>query len=234
MPPSTVLVVDDDPNIQQLMRLYLEQDGFTVVVAGDGVTAIDKHNEVQPELLVLDIMLPGRDGWDVCREIRKDSSTPIIMLSARGEDYDKILGLELGADDYLTKPFNPRELVARVRAILRRSAGAPIPADPCIDYPDLSISRSDYGVRGPLGQVSLTAKEFEILWLLMESPRQVFTREMILDSVWGFDHPMDVRTVDTHIKRIRRKLGPSPGGSWEIKTVWGVGYRFQVHGDRRR
>ncbi len=234
MPPGTVLVVDDDPNIRQLMRLYLEQDGFTVIVAEDGVTAIEKHNEVQPDLLVLDIMLPGRDGWDVCREIRKDSLTPIIMLSARGEDYEKILGLELGADDYLTKPFNPRELVARVRAILRRSGVTGISGDQCMEYPDLYINRSDYVVKVPRGRVSLTAKEFEILWLLMESPRQVFTREMILDSVWGFDHPMDARTVDTHIKRIRRKLGPSPGGCWEIKTVWGVGYRFHLKDDRRR
>ncbi len=228
MPPTTVLIVDDDANILKLMRMYLEREGFEVVAAGDGITAVEKHDQVEPDLMILDIMLPGLDGWEVCRQIRSDGTTPIIMLSARAEDYDKILGLEMGADDYLTKPFNPRELVARVRAVLRRSSGE-ASDDQVVEYPGLHVNRSDHVVTNSQGEVALTAREFDILWLLVGSPGRVYTREIILESVWGFDHSVDVRAVDTNIKRIRRKLGPPPGGFWEIKTVWGVGYRFEVH-----
>ncbi|MFO8059353.1 MAG: response regulator transcription factor [Bacillota bacterium] len=225
MASRTVLVVDDDPNILELMRMYLERDGFAVEVAGDGVAAIEKYDQLGPDLLVLDIMLPGRDGWEVCRQIRSRGETPIIILSARSGDHEKILGLELGADDYLTKPFNPHELVARVRAVLRRT-GSGGPCGEVLQFPGLYVNRSEHVVRNAAGEVSLTAREFDILWLLMQSPGRVFTREVILDSVWGLDRPVEERTVDSHIKRIRRKLCCSPRGSWEIQTVWGVGYRF--------
>lgn len=224
-----VLVVDDDPNVLELISLYLVKEGFAVVTAEDGRAAVGKHGSERPDLVILDIMLPEVDGWDVCKEIRRHSKTPIIVLSAKDEDYDRILGLELGADDYVTKPFNPRELVARVKAVLRRFEDGQLHTrELVIEYPHLYINRADYVVKDSRGKVPLTAKEVDILWLLASHPGKVFTREQILNRVWGYDFAGDSRTVDTHIKRIRQKLGRSPDRGWEIETVWGVGYRFEV------
>lgn len=223
-----ILVADDDESIVELIMLYLRKDGFDVITARDGGEALRKITQHSPDLVLLDIMMPVKDGWEVCREIRQRYQLPVIMLTARSEDYDKILGLELGADDYITKPFNPRELVARVRAVLRRSrqeSGEPR----LLQYRDLVINLDEFMVTKEGRPVPLTRKELELLWLLAGRPNQVFSREQLLSRIWGYDYTGDTRTVDTHIKRLRRKLGS--GESWDIKTVWGVGYKFEVDKD---
>jgi len=219
-------MIDDDKNICQLVKLYLEKEGFTVEVAyrGDeGIAAFKKH---PPHLILLDIMLPGMDGWQVCREIRKVSNIPIIMLTAKGETFDKVLGLELGADDYIVKPFDPKELVARVKAVIRRTQKQDAPSQELV-FPNLIINMSTYSVTCHGEEIELPPKEFELLYFLASHANKVFTREQLLEQVWGFDYFGDSRTVDVHIKRLREKLKDDESG-WQIKTVWGVGYKFEV------
>ncbi len=229
MSEGLILVVDDEDHIRELVRLYLEREGYTVAMARDGEEALDKIRKQSPQLVILDIMLPKLDGWDVCRETRKFSQVPVIMLTAKGEEFDKVLGLELGADDYLTKPFSPRELVARVRAILRRTvADEPQAADNVISIPGLTINQLSREVLVNGQETALTPKEFDLLWFLAGNPGKVFTREQLLTAVWGYDYYGDLRTVDTHIKRVREKVERYGGGSYHIRTIWGVGYKFEV------
>lgn len=231
MSEGLILVVDDEEHIRELVRLYLEKDGFTVVLAADGEEAVQKVKELHPQLIILDIMLPKLDGWDVCREVRKVAETPIIMLTAKGEEFDKVLGLELGADDYLTKPFSPRELVARVKAILRRTLQedtTPVDSD-TVSMPGLTVNQSSREARVNGQEVTLTPKEFDLLWFLSKNPGKVFTREQLLTAVWGYDYYGDLRTVDTHIKRLREKVERDEPTPYHVKTIWGVGYKFEVH-----
>ena len=222
------LVVEDDNNIAELLRLYLEKDGFEVSIADDGVKAVDMALAVQPDIMLLDIMLPGKSGWQVCREVRKSSKMPIIMLTAKGETFDKVSGLEMGADDYITKPFEVKELLARIHAVLRRfepeDAGE---ADRRLVFDNLVIDLDSYEliVRGK--KIDTPPKEMELLYHLASAPNRVFTRNQLLDEVWGFDYFGDSRTVDVHIKRLREKL-EGASESWSLKTVWGVGYKFDV------
>jgi two-component system, OmpR family, response regulator ResD len=225
---NLILVVDDEEHIRELVRLYLEKDGYKVIMAGDGEEAVQKARAESPQLIVLDIMLPKLDGWDVCREVRKFSDTPIIMLTAKGEEFDKVLGLELGADDYLTKPFSPRELVARIKAILRRSAPEePARDESVIAIPGLVINQSSREVTVNSQEVMLTPKEFDLLWFLAKNTGKVFTREQLLTAIWGYDYYGDMRTVDTHIKRLREKV-EKEGQPYHVRTIWGVGYKFEV------
>ena len=228
---SKVLIADDDEKIRELLLLYLSKEGFVVEQAADGAEAILKAQQLKPDLIVLDIMMPVLDGMEVCRQVRKFSQVPIIMLTARVEDEDRIMGLELGADDYLAKPFNPRELVARVKAVLRRvvhSEDAAAGREAVLTFPQLIINKQEY-VATVAGQpIQLTAKELELLWHLAAHPGRVFSREQLLESVWGYEYFGDTRTVDTHIKRIRQKLGVEEKSPWDIRTVWGVGYKFEV------
>lgn len=224
---GTILVVEDEANIAELVRLYLQREGFDVVVVHDGGEALESFRVHRPVLIVLDLMLPGKDGWEICREIRQISDVPIIMLTARGESVDRITGLELGADDYVVKPFDPRELVARVKAVLRRSGrGRENRSTNVLSYPDLEVNLEQYAVRVRGKQVELAPREIELLFFLASHPNQVFTREQMLERVWGYDYLGDSRTVDVHIKRIRQKIGEHD--KWAIKTVWGVGYKFEV------
>ena len=222
MPKETILVVDDEANIIALARMYLEKEGYRVESAADGAKALRKVDELQPALMVLDLMLPEVDGWEVCRRVRAKSDVPIIMLTARDDDVDKIVGLELGADDYLTKPFNPRELVARVRAVLRRAVRTDRPGQ-ILRLCDLTIdpARREVTVAGK--PVSLRTKEFDVLLALVEHKGIVLSREQLLDLVWGFDFYGQTRTVDVHIAHLRHKLA---GSQVEIETVWGVGYKL--------
>ncbi len=224
---ASILVVDDDVNIYELVRLYLEKEGFTVMGAHDGEEALAHFRQRRPDLVVLDLMLPKIDGMDVCREIRKTSAVPIIMLTAKGETLDKILGLEMGADDYLVKPFEPKELVARVKAVLRRTQSAPETEDAVVSYPGLQISLVNYELNVGGETVAVPPKELELLHHLASHPNRVYTREQLLEEVWGFDYFGDSRTVDVHVKRLREKLEGFEDG-WQLKTVWGVGYKFEV------
>lgn len=227
-----ILIVDDDSNIAELISLYLTKEFYETKIAEDGEEAIRLHQEWQPGLVLLDLMLPGIDGYQVCREIRAKSQTPIIMLSAKGEVFDKVLGLELGADDYIEKPFDPKELVARVRAVLRRySRPAPeqsqeAPADKIVRYKDLEINQTNYAVLYMGKPVDMPPKELELLYFLASSPNRVFTREQLLDQIWGYEYIGDTRTVDVHIKRIREKIHDSD--NWKISTIWGIGYKFET------
>ncbi len=201
--------------------------------AADGEEAVQLHQRYHPDLVVLDIMLPGMNGWEVCRNLRKQHQTPIIMLTARDDDYDKVLGLELGADDYVTKPFNPRELVARVKAVLRRAGDEGDSDNPQeVRFQGLYLNQAQRRCRVDGEEVSLTAKEFDVLWLMATHPLRVFSREQFLQHVWGYDYTGDTRTVDTHVKRLRRKLAGPEDPGWEIATVWGIGYRFEVYEDK--
>ncbi|HZK34756.1 MAG TPA: response regulator transcription factor [Bacillota bacterium] len=222
-----IMVVDDDFNIAQLVRLYLERDGYSVETYANGELALDAFKTNPPHLVVLDIMLPGMDGWDICREIRKLSEIPIIMLTAKGETFDKILGLELGADDYVVKPFDPKELVARVKAVLRRHKVDKQEDSQQVSYPNLNVNISDYTVTYYSESIDLPPKELELLFFLASNPNKVFTREQLLEQVWGFDFFGDSRTVDVHIKRLRGKFN-NVNDTWQIKTVWSVGYKFEV------
>ncbi len=224
---QTILVVDDDPNIAQLVKLYLEKEGYEVAVETRGDEALAAFQKNPPSLMLLDIMLPGMDGWQVCRAVRQTSTIPIIMLSAKDETFDKVLGLELGADDYVTKPFEGKELVARVKAVLRRSAPSE-PEKDTLSFPGLTISLEKYEVHFQGKLVEMPPKELEVLYFLAAHQNRVFTREQLLEQVWGFDFFGDSRTVDVHIKRLREKLQGSESLGWQIRTVWGVGYKSEV------
>ncbi len=224
---QTILVVDDDPNIAQLVKLYLEKEGFSVTVETRGDTAVEAFQKNPPSLMLLDIMLPGMDGLQVCRAVRQISQIPIIMLSAKDETFDKVLGLELGADDYITKPFEGKELVARVKAVLRRSGSGEGEKD-TLSFPGLTVSLEKYEVHYQGKLLEMPPKELEVLYFLAAHQNRVFTREQLLEQVWGFDFFGDSRTVDVHIKRLREKLQGSEALGWQIRTVWGVGYKFEV------
>lgn len=227
-----ILIVDDDENIANLISLYLTKECYETRIEHDGQSALDAFKEYAPNLILLDIMLSGLDGYEVCREIRRESKVPIIMLSAKTEVFDKVLGLELGADDYIIKPFDSKELVARVKAVLRRYTEAPAPVEKKpdekrVEYKDLIINLSNYEVIYKGKPVEMTPREIELLYFLASSPNQVFTREQLLDHIWGYEYAGDTRTVDVHIKRIREKIADTD--QWSIGTVWSVGYRFEVH-----
>ena len=226
---SKILIVDDEKNIAELIRLYLEKEGYKTVCAYDGNEAMSLFNQHNPSLVILDIMLPGTDGWQVCKEIRKSSAVPIIMLTAKSDTIDKVLGLELGADDYITKPFEAKELLARVKAVLRRSEIQDSAPKKEVSYENLSINIENYELRISGQQVEAPPKEIELLYFLASNPNRVYTREQLLEEVWGFDYFGDSRTVDVHIKRLREKLEGVESG-WQLKTVWGVGYKFEIKG----
>ena len=223
------LVVEDDSNISELLRLYLEKDGFEVFQAADGGEGIRLAQEKAPDLILLDIMLPVVDGWVVCAEVRKTSQVPIIMLTAKGETFDKVSGLEMGADDYVTKPFEVKELMARIHAVMRRSEGdaAAHPAEKKLEFDKLVINLDSYELVVDGKRIEAPPKEMELLFHLASSPNRVFTRNQLLDEVWGFDYFGDSRTVDVHIKRLREKL-EGVSDQWSLKTVWGVGYKFEL------
>ena len=228
---TKILIVDDDNNIAELISLYLTKECYDTKIVNDGEEALSAFESYAPNMILLDLMLPGIDGYQVCREVRTKSNVPIIMLSAKGEIFDKVLGLELGADDYIMKPFDSKELVARVKAVLRRyqpikPASIPAPATKCVEYPDLTINRSNYSVIYNGAQVDMPPKELELLYFLAASPNQVFTREQLLDHIWGYEYIGDTRTVDVHVKRLREKIKDHE--SWQISTVWGIGYKFEV------
>ncbi len=226
---SLILLIDDDPNISHLVQLYLEKEGFEVQLAARGDEGLAAFKRRPPNLLLLDVMLPGMDGWQVCRAVRQFSSIPIIMLTAKDETFDKVLGLELGADDYLTKPFEPKELIARIKAVLRRTQpnGAEEKGD-VISFPNLTVSLSQYEVHYQGKLIEMPPKELEVLYFLASNANLVFTRDQLLEKVWGYDFFGDSRTVDVHIKRVREKLPGCEDFGWQIRTVWGVGYKFEV------
>ena len=231
-----ILIVDDDENIAELISLYLTKECFETQIVYDGESALDEVKSFDPNLIILDLMLPGMDGYQVCREVRMTSNVPIIMLSAKGEIFDKVLGLELGADDYMEKPFDSKELVARVKAVLRRfkNTSAPAAEEPAapgvkikkVEYPDLTINLTNYSVIYKGKSLEMPPKELELLYFLASSPNQVFTREQLLDQIWGYEYIGDTRTVDVHIKRLREKIRDHE--AWRLSTVWGIGYKFEV------
>ena len=224
---NKILIADDDRSIVELIRLYLEKEGFICITAENGKIALDKFKSDSPSLVILDVMMPEMDGWQVCREIRKTSSTPIIMLTAKGETFDKVLGLELGADDYMVKPFETKELIARIKAVLRRSETKNDSKVEEVSYPGLTVNLSNYELKINDKITEVPPKELELLYFLASNPNRVFTREQLLEEVWGFDYFGDSRTVDVHIKRMREKL-ENINENWQLKTVWGVGYKFEV------
>ncbi len=222
-----ILIVDDDTNICELLRLYIEKDGFDTAIAYNGTQALKLFEQDKPDLVMLDIMLPELDGWQVCREIRKTSQVPVIMLTAKGEVFDKILGLELGADDYVVKPFEAKEVIARIHAVLRRTNTNETPNIKEVVWDKLSINLTNYELKVDGVQIDTPPKEMELLYHLASNPNRVFTRDQLLDEVWGFDYYGDSRTVDVHVKRLREKID-GVSSQWELKTVWGVGYKFEV------
>ena len=229
-----ILIVDDDENIAELISLYLTKECYETKIVGDGEEALAVFPVFKPNLVLLDLMLPGIDGYQVCRELRTSSQVPIIMLSAKGEIFDKVLGLELGADDYMIKPFDSKELVARGKAVLRRYHAAPPTPEPAgsdqkgqyVEFPDLIVNLTNYSVIYNGHSIEMPPKELELLYFLASSPNQVFTREQLLDHIWGYEYIGDTRTVDVHIKRLREKI--KDHASWAITTVWGIGYKFEV------
>ena len=225
--PRKVLIVEDDKNIADLLRIYLEKEQMECEIAGDGVTGVEKFRQMQPDLVLLDIMLPGMDGWAVCKKIRETSKTPIIMLTAKGELEDKVSGLEMGADDYITKPFEMKEVLARVHAVLRRTGEEEQSSEKKLVFDKLVVNLDSYELLVDGKRVDTPPKELELLYHLAASPNRVFTRNQLLDEVWGFDYFGDSRTVDVHIKRLREKL-EGVSDQWSLKTVWGVGYKFEV------
>ena len=227
MSNEKILVVDDDTNICELLRLYLEKEQYRVQVAHDGLTALKIFNQYNPDLVLLDIMLPELDGWQVCREIRKTSAKPIIMITAKGETFDKVLGLELGADDYIVKPFETKEVIARVKAVLRRAACTPDSIVKEVSFDKLTVNHTNYELRVDGKRIDTPPKEMELLYHLASNPNRVYTRDQLLDEVWGFDYYGDSRTVDVHVKRLREKL-EGVSDKWELKTVWSVGYKFET------
>ncbi len=228
MDNKKILIVDDDENICELLRLYLEKDGFNTLIAHDGQQAVSAASIYNPDLILLDIMLPLLDGWQVCREIRKNSNVPIIMLTAKGETFDKVLGLELGADDYITKPFETKEVIARIKAVLRRVSDSDKTDDVKeVRYENIIINITNYELIVCGNQIDTPPKELELIYHLASNPNRVYTRDQLLDEVWGFDYYGDSRTVDVHVKRLREKL-EGVSQKWSLKTVWGVGYKFEV------
>ncbi len=227
MDSKKILIVDDDENICELLRLYLEKDGFSTIVAHDGKEALQLVQINNPDLILLDIMMPVLDGWQVCREVRKNSNVPIIMLTAKGETFDKVLGLELGADDYITKPFDSKEVVARIKAVLRRTTDDKTESVQEVRYDKLRINLTNYELEVNGEQIDTPPKELELVYHLASNPNRVYTRDQLLDQVWGFDYYGDSRTVDVHVKRLREKL-EGVSDKWSLKTVWGVGYKFEV------
>lgn len=227
MANEKILIVDDDKNICELLRLYLAKEGYETAMAYDGETAVSAFESEKPALVLLDIMMPKMDGWEVCRRIRAVSEVPVIMLTAKGETFDKVLGLELGADDYVVKPFDSKEVVARIKAVLRRCAAAQKSPDGVLQYDNLSLDMSRYELKVKGKVVEAPPKELELLSYLAGHPNRVFTRDQLLDEVWGFEYYGDSRTIDVHIKRLREKL-EGASDQWGLKTVWGVGYKFEV------
>lgn len=230
MANAKILIVDDDVNICELLRIYLEKEGFEVALETDGLKAVSEFNAFNPDLVLLDIMLPHIDGWQICREIRKTSQTPIIMISAKGETFDKVLGLELGADDYISKPFETKEVIARIKAVLRRTATNTSAASETIkevSFDKLTINLTNYELTVDGKNIDTPPKELELIFHLANNPNRVYTRDQLLDEVWGFEYYGDSRTVDVHVKRLREKL-EGVSDKWELKTVWGVGYKFET------
>ena len=228
MSMGRVLVVDDDKNICELLRLYLEKDNYGVILAHDGEEAIVKFNALKPDIILLDVMLPGMDGWQDCREIRKKSNVPIIMITAKSETFDKVLGLELGADDYVTKPFDTKEVIARIKAVYRRAGQTAADNEVKeVKYDKLSVNMTRYELRVNGVVVDTPPKELELLFHLASNPNRVYTRDQLLDEVWGFEYYGDSRTIDVHVKRLREKLD-GVSDKWSLKTVWGVGYKFEA------
>ena len=227
MSSSKIMVVDDDSNICELLRLYLEKEGFDVLIAENGAKALELFEQEAPDLMLLDVMMPKLDGWQVCREVRKKSTCPIIMLTAKGEVFDKVLGLELGADDYVVKPFEAKEVIARVKAVLRRSGVQDQKKQKEVRFDNLYINMENYELRVNGKPVDTPPKEMELIYHLASNPNRVYTRDQLLDEVWGFEYYGDSRTVDVHVKRLREKLD-GISDQWTLKTVWGVGYKFEV------
>ena len=227
MQQTKVLIVDDDINIAELIRICLEREGFSTIVAHDGMEAIEKFKSEAPNLVLLDVMMPRVDGWQVCREVRRVSNIPIIMLTAKGDTFDKVLGLELGADDYMVKPFESKELIARIKAVMRRYETKNQEVSKEVVYPNLIINLSNYELKIEGKAIDIPPKELELLFFLCSNPNRVYTREQLLEEVWGFDYFGDSRTVDVHVKRLREKL-EGHEKNWQLKTVWGVGYKFEV------
>ena len=225
-----VLIVDDDNNIAELISLYFTKECFDTMIVNDGESVMEAFNTFRPNLILLDLMLPGIDGYQVCREVRAKHNVPIIMLSAKGEVFDKVLGLELGADDYIEKPFDSKELVARAKAVLRRykpaAAEKEVKSDKCVEYTDLTINLTNYSVVYMGKNVDMPPKELELLYFLAASPNHVFTREQLLDQIWGYEYIGDTRTVDVHIKRLREKI--KDHAQWKLATIWGIGYKFEL------
>ena len=231
MQKEKILVVDDEKNICDLLRMYLEKEGYSVVMAHNGVDAVSMFNSENPDLVLLDIMLPQLAGWQVCREIRKPSEKPIIMLTAKDEVFDKVLGLELGADDYVTKPFDTKEIIASIKAVLRRTSAVKEVDFKEVKYDKLSVNLTNYEMKVDGVVVDTPPKELELIYYLASNPDRVFTRDQLLDDVWGFDYYGDSRTVDVHIKRLRDKL-KGVSEEWELRTIWSVGYKFETHGKK--
>ena len=228
MTNAKILIADDDRNICELLRIYLEKENYTVVLAGDGEEALEKFALEEPDIILLDVMMPRLDGWQVCRELRKKSECPIIMITAKGETFDKVLGLELGADDYVVKPFEPKEIVARVKAVLRRTEKTNAENDKKeVNYDKLTVNMTKYELKVDGKVVDTPPKELELLFHLASNPNRVYTRDQLLDEVWGFEYYGDSRTVDVHVKRLREKL-EGVSEKWSLKTVWGVGYKFET------
>ena len=229
-----ILIIDDDKNICDLLRIYLEKEGYATILSHNGDEAIVKFNALKPDFVLLDIMLPGKDGWQVCREIRKVSSAPIIMLTAKSETFDKVLGLELGADDYMVKPFDTKEVLARIKAISRRCGTVTTAAESKeLQYNNLIINLTRYELKVNGKTIDTPPKELELLYFLASNPNRVFTRDQLLDEVWGFEYYGDSRTIDVHIKRLREKL-EGISEQWSLKTVWGVGYKFELNEDEQQ
>lgn len=228
-----ILIADDNNDITDILATYAQKEGFEPIVASDGVEALELFQKYNPVAVLLDVMMPKEDGYEVCRKIRSKSNTPVILITARGEDFEKIMGLDIGADDYIVKPFSPSEVMARVRAVLRRMTNATQPqkSENTITISNLEINLDEYTLYIDGKKMSLTKKEIETMWTLASNPNKVFTRDNLLDSLWGFDYFGDSRTVDSHIKRLRAKLDKVEHADWTIKTIWGVGYKFEIEED---
>jgi DNA-binding response OmpR family regulator len=228
---ATMLIADDNRQITSILEEYAKKEGYSVKIAYNGRQALETFNQYKPDIVLLDVMMPIMDGFEVCREIRKVSNVPVIMITARGEDFERIMGLDIGADDYIVKPFSPAEVMARIRAVMRR-IGADNVSSQLFTYDNLRINMEDYMVTIDDNNVSLTKKEIEILWTLAVNKNKVFTRDNLLNSLWGYDYYGDSRTVDSHIKRLRSKIDEFDHKNWEIKTIWGVGYKFEVYDEK--
>lgn len=228
---ATMLIADDNRQITSILEEYAKKEGYSVKIAYNGRQALETFNQYKPDIVLLDVMMPIMDGFEVCREIRKVSNVPVIMITARGEDFERIMGLDIGADDYIVKPFSPAEVMARIRAVMRR-IGADNVSSQLFTYDNLRINMEDYMVTIDDNNVSLTKKEIEILWTLAVNKNKVFTRDNLLNSLWGYDYYGDSRTVDSHIKRLRSKIDEFDHKNWEVRTIWGVGYKFEVYDEK--